>query len=654
MKNLFFALVILFCGNITKASLPTPSLSSPSNGSSNQPASINFSWSNVNGATNYELRLALNPSFTNSVSYFDSNHQTFITDIYFGVFQFWQVRAMNATDTSAWSSTFSFKSAEHIDLTSPFDGASNLNPSVEFDWTNINGVLFYEIEYDTTSTFGSPADQINLISGSSVFDATNLYFNAVYYWRVRAMSSADTTAWSSTNIFTTIGQVPLQLPLSGTINLPPAATLSWFGISGVNGYEVQYDTTFDFSSSTIPSITTTNGTIASISDLYFHHYYYWRVRAYHDLDSSDWSATNNFYVMDRLQNISPANLAQNVNQNVNFTWSSTSATNGYILEVDTTWDFSSGNSQIFASADTFYTVNNLALQTTYYWRVRTYNNVDSTYWSIPREFRTIDQPLLITPLDFAMATAINVPLIWENIPLATAYEVSLDSSADFNSPILIDQIQSDTTYQCSNLYFGTNYYWRVRVILGNDTLNWSPVRVFTTLDQTGLISPIDLSINQELNTVLHWELAEGTDHYEIAIDTLSSFATASYYTSTADSLNSAILDYSTNYFWKVRMVSTVDTSLWSNIYQFTTKSSVGINEYEPEEITVAPNPSNGQFTIYGIENASICIFDLQGKIIIPEAISYNNSLSLNNFAKGLYLVRIIKGEKMQIVKLIVD
>lgn len=654
MKHLLFTLSILFCSHLVAASLPTPTLSSPSNGSINQPTAINFNWSTVNGATNYEVRLALNTGFTNAVSYFDSNHQTFIADIYFGVFHYWQVRAMNATDTSAWSSTFSFKTDDHIDLTAPFDGSSNLDPYVEFDWTSLNGNLFYEIEMDTTSSFSSPANQSNYVSGSSTFDGFNLYFNAVYYWRVRAINSVDSTAWSATNIFTTVGQVPLLAPVNNSINLPPATTLLWFGIGGINGYEVQYDTTNDFSSPGVISIITGNNTIAPINDLYFHHFYFWRVRAFHDLDSSDWSATNNFFVIDRLQNITPANNAQNLTQSVNFKWSATNAINGYVLEIDTTAYFTSGNSLLITTADTNYTVNNLALQTTYYWRVRTYNNVDSTYWSIPRQFRTIDQPLLISPDDFATSAAINTTLIWENIPLATAYEISIDTTADFNSSQLISHIQNDTTYQCTDLFFGTNYYWKARVILGSDTLNWSPTRQFTTIDQVGLISPADLALNQNLNTVLVWESAEGINHYEVEIDTIASFTTASDYTSITDSLTTGLFDYNTHYYWRVRMISNVDTSLWSNIYQFTTKSSVGITENTLNNIVITPNPSHGYFTITGIENKSISIFDLQGKVIIPQTKSENNSISLENLATGMYFVRIFDGEKVEVVKVMVD
>ncbi len=654
MKHLFFLLATLFCSQIAFATLPAPILSSPSNGSINQPTAINFNWSNVNAATNYEVRLALNPGFINAVSYFDTNDQTFIADIYFGVFHYWQVRSMNANDTSAWSSTFIFKTNDHIDLTSPFDGESNLSPYVEFDWTSLNGIFGYEIEMDTLSTFNSLADQVNFISGSSTFDGFNLYFNAVYYWRVRAINSVDTTAWTTTNIFTIVGQIPLLAPLSGSINLPPATTLTWFGINGVNGYEVQYDTTNNFSSTAAVSMITGNNTIAPINDLFFHQFYYWRVRAFHDLDSSDWSATNNFFIIDRLQNIYPANLAQNLTQNVNFKWSSTSSINGYLLEVNTLNDFSSGNSLLVSNADTTYTLNNLVLQTTYYWRVRTYNNVDTTYWSIPREFRTIDQPLLISPNDFALSTAINGSLIWESIPLATAYEVSIDTSANFNSALLITHIQNDTTYKCADLFFGTNYYWKVRVILSNDTLNWSPARLFTTIDQVGLISPLDLSLNQPLNTVLLWEVSKGINHFDIEVDTVSSFATAVTYSSTTDSLTAGVFDYNTHYYWRVKMISMVDTSLWSNTYQFTTKSSVGIAENTISDIVIAPNPSHGYFTIKGIENKSYSIFDIQGKVIVPETKSYNNSISIKNFSSGMYFVRISEGDKIQLVKVRVN
>ena len=102
------------------------------------------------------------------------------------------------------------------------------------------------------------------------------------------------------------------------------------------------------------------------------------------------------------------------------------------------------------------------------------------------------------------------------------------------------------------------------------------------------------------------------------------------------------------------MISNVDTSLWSNIYQFTTKSSVGIAENTISDIVIAPNPSHGYFTISGIENKSISIFDLQGKIIIPETKSDNNSISIENFASGMYFLRISEGDKIEVVKVMVD
>jgi len=65
-----------------------------------------------------------------------------------------------------------------------------------------------------------------------------------------------------------------------------------------------------------------------------------------------------------------------------------------------------------------------------------------------------------------------------------------------------------------NLLFGTTYYWRVRAYHSLDTSNYTPVRSFTTVTTPALISPEDLSANQNLKINLKAEFLSGITKYQ--------------------------------------------------------------------------------------------------------------------------------------------
>ncbi|MCX6252603.1 MAG: T9SS type A sorting domain-containing protein [Bacteroidetes bacterium] len=80
-------------------------------------------------------------------------------------------------------------------------------------------------------------------------------------------------------------------------------------------------------------------------------------------------------------------------------------------------------------------------------------------------------------------------------------------------------------------------------------------------------------------------------------------------------------------------------------------------------VTIEPNPTTGYFTlnITGLNNreTSVSIFDSQGKQVFAEKIFhvkkiYQQNLDFSHFGKGIYLVRVEKGEKVRNLKLIVE
>lgn len=132
-KALLFLAIVLqsLTGNYVLAvTLATPSLSSPSNGSTGIPyTNYNFSWSSISGATSYRIVVSESSSFSN----FDdtstststcTNTDTCRTDrattnsyssfsLKPNTTYYWKVRAGSATAVaSAWSSTYSFKTSQ--------------------------------------------------------------------------------------------------------------------------------------------------------------------------------------------------------------------------------------------------------------------------------------------------------------------------------------------------------------------------------------------------------------------------------------------------------------------------------------------------------------------------------------------------------------
>ncbi|HHU47239.1 MAG TPA: hypothetical protein GXZ40_05000, partial [Bacteroidales bacterium] len=387
----FFFLIIFFHVAPLFASLSTPTLSSPSNGSSNQNARITLSWNSVSNATNYEYKISTDAQMLNATTAIVSSSSATISNLFFSTTYYWQVRALktsNPADSSAWSPIWNFTVSNGvISLSSPSNNAMNQNPNVTLSWNSMTGATYYDYELDTTPYFNSP----HLLSGSrsssySSFSTSNLLFGKKYYWRVRARHTNDIANWSTTWNFTVrTGPITLSSPSNGSINQNINVTLSWNTVSGINYYDYQLDTTPDFNSPIlISSYRTSSYSSWSTSNLYFGKTYYWRIRARHATDTMPWSATWNFTTRNTPPTLSsPSNNAMNQNPNVTLSWNSISGISYYDYVLDTTPNF---NSPLLlagsrSSSYSSFSTSNLLFGKTYYWRLRARSSNDTTAWS---------------------------------------------------------------------------------------------------------------------------------------------------------------------------------------------------------------------------------------------------------------------------------
>ena len=190
---------------------------------------------------------------------------------------------------------------------------------------------------------------------------------------------------------------------------------------------------------------------------------------------------------------------------VTLNWNSVTGSQFYQVQIDTTPQF---NSSLFYSATKAY-INSVSSNSdtqenppalrfgqNYYWRVRAYISGDTSSWTTST-FVTRDYVNQSTPASGSDVWA-GLTLNWAPHTGVQFYQVQADTSASFNSPALRVQTNTyinstdgngDTQFFISDIYFGTEYKWRVRAINAFDTTAWSPVWTFVTRNYVNQSTP---------------------------------------------------------------------------------------------------------------------------------------------------------------------
>jgi hypothetical protein len=553
-------------------------LSSPSNGAVNQNINVTLYWNTVGGIDYYDYQLDTTPNFNSPLllSSYRTGSSLSTSNLLFGKTYYWRIKARHAADTMPWSATWNFTTRLTAPtLSSPADNAIDRNPNVTLYWNSMNGVSYYDYEIDTTPNFNSPLLIAGYRTGSS-FTTSNLLFGQTYYWRVRARSSSDITAWSSTWNFTVLtGPITLSSPSNGAVNQNINVTLYWNTVGGIDYYDYQLDTTPNFNSPLLLSSYRT-GSSLSTSNLLFGKTYYWRIKARHAADTMPWSATWNFTTRLTAPTLSsPADNAIDRNPNVTLYWNSMNGVSYYDYEIDTTPNF---NSPLLISGyrtGNSFTTSNLLFGQTYYWRVRARSSSDITAWSSTWNFTVLTGPItLSSPSNGAVNQNINVTLYWNTVGGIDYYDYQLDTTPNFNSPLLLSSYRTGSSLSTSNLLFGKTYYWRIRARHAADTMPWSDTWNFSTLNRMTLSSPANGASNVATNPTLYWNSLSGVNYYDYQCDITPNFNSSLLISgSRSSSYTSYMLNnltFGTVYYWRVRARHTADTTRWSDTWNFST------------------------------------------------------------------------------------
>ncbi|MFH2142621.1 MAG: T9SS type A sorting domain-containing protein [Bacteroidota bacterium] len=555
----------------------------PSNGATYQYPNVMIDWSGITGSTNYQYEIDTVNSFdspeyqtgnTATTSYFNTS------SLLFGETYYWRARAMHAADTSSWSVTWSFSTADILAHTSPTDGSTNVAPDVLIDWSLLSGITNYDYAIDTTPAFNSPLYEYNSITGSSSqINLANLRFGTKYWWKVRARHSQDTTQWSVPWTFITTDILSNVSPASGATNQLPNVTIDWSFLSGIIYYDYEIDTTPSFNSALYNYTTLSNASSqAELSNLHFSKTYYWHARARHNIDTTQWSATWNFTVTPiGINHVTPADGASNISLNPVIDWSPMSGITNYHYQYDVDPNFSSPTYFSIGISSSQATLSNLSYGETYYWQVRVAHSADTSIWTNPWHFTTLfqltTQPILSSPADGSIGLSLPVTIEWLAYTGATFYQYEIDTSTSFLSPVLGNT--TNLTEVINGLSYSETYYWRIRANNGSGFSPWSVTWSFSTggILAPVLISPADGSTDISVSTVnLDWNDVSLAISYEYEYSTDIGFL-SNVVSGSVSSSDASIggLNYSTTYYWRVRVYDGIAFSSWSVIWSFTTE-----------------------------------------------------------------------------------
>lgn len=388
-------------------------------------------WNAAPGAKSYQVRIALDPDFTNEVQRYsvigtELQPRESLPDNQAGTSYYWWVQpcsdeaatACVSDDQSSITATaHSFKKlADPVVLSSPAADAQ-VTDVVTLSWASTystqpsaTGVGAYRVQIANDSGFTSLVETAT-VDQTTYQSFAKLYADSRYYWRVQAIDSSGLAlSWSTPRSFVKKSSAPVGLAATRLDDASAVPVLSWDSTAYVSGYSVQIfsgtnplypaGSLVKEATVTLPAFTADTALAAGT--------YSWRVRR---IDSSSnpgaWRELNDLSALPTFTVSAPA-------------------------------------------------------------------------------------PALSTPQDSAIITGNGVLYTWSGVVGATQYRVESSKSAGFGT-LIESQVTPMTAWAPTMAYpDGVPVYWRVRALdSANNILSTSAARTFTK-DATGPTAAIDL------------------------------------------------------------------------------------------------------------------------------------------------------------------
>lgn len=225
------------------------------------------------------------------------------------------------------------------------------------------------------------------------------------------------------------------------------------------------------------------------------------------------------------------------------------------------------------TTDTTVGLSGLDYNTVYYWRVMSYDALDSSAYSSPESFSTIlASPALNAPTNNALNVDFSGSIVWNSVDGADSYYFEVSGDPMFTGLALFGTT-ADTMQAFTGFAPNTIFYWRVMALNSGNSYesHYSSVWQFTTkLETPVLTSPLNHATCVSLSPSLAWDPVPNATHYIVQYST-DSLVFSGGDTVATNSASLSGLDFYTHYYWRVSAFNGFgQISDPSGFYHFTT------------------------------------------------------------------------------------
>jgi len=550
-----------------------------------------------------------------TVSTFNSSNYKYVSRTYravidsalfrFGQKLYWRATAVSIdfNDTLDWSDTWSYNSYTQ---TSIYNISSPSDPLVVVSWASMQAADVI-LQLDTTPNFGSTFLVEKVLKPGTLRDTLkNLRFGQKYFIRVKAHFNGDNTPWTDTDSFEVRETSRSYSPANNSTIQNLTTSFNWSDMDGCVS-QAQVCVNQDFTTLLID--TTLDFYRFNLMDtLDLNTRYYWRIRHFHEEDTSNWDTLTFTTYTGQVYLRFPNNGVTNLDVQTTLRFSPLDWADSYVLELDTGTSFGAEPSSYRITATDFYNFSIykaldtlLRYGTTHVWRVYAIRGSDTAEASGARILTTKSAPKPNYPSNNYIGIGTQTNLLMELIVGSDSAIWELDTTPEFNSPLFAtgvsEHVPDDFTPKYTlielpgDLRFETKYYWHVKFFSKIDTSDYSTTYNFTTTQQPWLTSPANNSANVSITPTLKWGVQGSAEDYiyQYQMSSDSAFTSAVVKSvkkgESAEAIESC--DYNTTYFWRGRASHSKDTSSWSLVWKFTTRDKPTLPK------PVLSSPSNG-------------------------------------------------------------